>query len=181
MVMYARSDQLEVKCEARPNTSHVRPHRAGPDSDFIPIWGIDCPTCEKGHLKSDPHWSKSKHRIPLTPDEEAEAKHALEDAARMDSQLKLIEARARAEQYRSAVASGELSGLNDDDIIVTGPGEVVSDGSPAVPEDSRADLGASYRALTKEDLVSLARDRGLVVSGTKDVLVDRHVEYDRSN
>lgn len=181
MVMYARSDQLEIKCEAAPGASHVRPRRnpADPESDFMPVWGVDCRPCEQGHLRDDPHWSRSRHRIPLTPDEEEEAQQALQDAARIDSQLKLIEARTRANQYRDAVASGELSGLTEDDIAVTTSADVVQAGPEVPAPRASADLGAPYRALTKKELSDLARDRGLPIAGTKAELVDRHAEHDR--
>jgi hypothetical protein len=107
MVMYARSDELEIKCEARPGASHVRPHKTrDPESEFVAIWGIDCKPCESGHLKANTHWAKNRFRIPLTPDEEQEARDAIDDAARMDAQIKLMEARARPALPRLAVHRG---------------------------------------------------------------------------
>lgn len=145
----------------------------------MPVWGIDCGPCEKGHLKNDPHWSKSRHRIPLTPDEEDEGKQALADAARIQAQLEMIRARKERQEYQAAVASGELAGLNDDDVAVTTASDVVSS-EPSVPSPrASADLGAPYRALLKKELSDLARDRGLPITGNKDELVERLTEYDR--
>lgn len=178
MVLYARADQLEVKCDAAPGSSHVRPRRDArdPHSDFVRVWGVDCPPCERGHLRQDPHWAKSRNRIPLTPDEEAEAQAAIADAARLDAQLKLMEARERASQYRQAAADGRLDGLEDpDDVAITTGSTPAS--PPVVTETLRADPGASYRAMTLPELRKLARDLGLPVTGNKSDLVARHVEY----
>lgn len=180
MVMYARSDELEIKCEARPGTSHVRPHKTkDPLDGFVETWGVDCKPCERGHLKTNPHWAPTRHRIPLTPDEQAEAEAAIQDAARMDAQIKLMEARERSRQYRELAASGELDQLAGEPVITTAS-DVVSGGHGEAGDELSADAGASYRGLTVKDLQSLARDRGLQVSGTKDELVARHTEYDGS-
>lgn len=179
MPMYSRSDVLEVKCEARPGTSHVRPRRG--DGEPIPVWGVDCPPCERGHLVKDPHWAKTKGRIPLTPDEKEEAEEAVREAARLDSQLKMIEARERLARVREYQESGELMAVSDEDVVVTTADDNRNDaGVPDKPAvSSSADVGASYRAMTKPDLADLARDRGMAVSGNKDDLVSRHVEYDQ--
>lgn len=177
MVLYARSDQLEVKCEARPGTSHVRPRKTkDPDSEFVSIWGVDCAPCERGHLRNDPHWARTRHRIPLTPDEKDEAQAAIEDAARMDAQIKLMEARERASRYRELMASGDLDSGAEEPVI-TGTEDTL-ESAPVVTETLQADPGASYRGLTLKDLRDLARDRGVPVSGSKQDLIDRHIEYD---
>jgi len=179
MVMFARSDQLEIKCEARPGTSHVRPHKTkDPIDGFVSVWGIDCPACERGHLKDDPHFARNRHRIPLTPDEQEEAEQAVRDAAAMDAQIKLMEARQRQQQYRELVATGEL-GASLDEPVITTSSEVVSASVPVNGEAPEPDPAASYRGLTVKDLRDLARDRGLPVTGSKDELVGRHAEYDR--
>jgi len=177
MVVYARSDQLEVKCEARPGTSHVRPRRTkDPDSEFVPVWGVDCRQCETGHLKNDPHWARTRHRIPLTPDEKEEAEQAIKDAAHMDAQIKLMEARQRASHYRELLSTGELDAGADEPVITSAEDAVGS--SPVVTETLQADPGASYRGLTLKDLRDLAREREIPVSGSKQDLIDRHIEYD---
>lgn len=183
MVMFARSDQLEIKCEAVPGTSHVRPRRdpRDPDSEFVGIWGIDCKPCETGHLSRDSHWAKNRYRIPLTPDEEDEARHALEDAARMDAQLKLMEARERQREYREAAAAGQLDGLADpDDVAITTAADNRSPEGAVAVLTRPADVGASYRAMTVAELRTLARERGLPVTGSKTDLVARHTGYETS-
>jgi hypothetical protein len=179
MVLFARSDQLEIKCER--GGSHVRPRRdpADPQSDFIPIWGVDCKPCEGGHLRQDPHWSKSRHRIPLTPDEHEEAQAALKEAAFVRGQLELARARTEAQQYREMIATGELAGLNAEDVVITGASEVVSGGPGGAPVTTETDWGASYRGLPVKDLRDLSRDRGLAVTGNKADLVARLAEYDQ--
>jgi len=177
MVLFARSDQLEVKCEARPGTSHVRPRLTrDPDSDFVPTWGVDCPPCERGHLKNDPHWARTRHRIPLTPDEKDEAEQAIRDAAAMDAQIKLMEARQRSAHYKELLATGELD-AGADEPVITGAEDTVAS-APVVTETLQADPGASYRGLPVKDLRDLARDRGIPVSGSKQELIDRHIAYD---
>lgn len=180
MVMFARSDELEIKCEAVPGTSHVRPRRDphDPDSEFVGVWGIDCKPCETGHLARNPHWAKNRHRIPLTPDEKEEAQRAIEDAARMDAEIKLMEARERAATYRDALASGRLDSMPPDDMAITTAADNRS-GEGAVAVLTRpADVGASYRAMTLAELKKLARDRNLPVTGSKTDLVARHVAYE---
>lgn len=179
MAMFARADQLEIKCEL--GGSHVRPRRnpADPDSEFVTVWGVDCSPCERGHLSTDPHWSKSRHRIPLTPDQEEDARAAMQEAAHVRNQLELIRARREAEEYRSLVATGEIAGLDPDEVVITGSSEVVSPGSGDVSVTTETDWGASYRALGVKDLRDLSRERGLPVSGTKAELVDRLAESDQ--
>lgn len=179
MAMFARADVLEVKCEARPGSSHIRPKRDphDPASEFVHVWGVECRPCEVGHLSQDSHWAKNRHRVPLTPDEELEAQSALQDAARMEAQLKLIEARERQREYRAAVASGQLDGLDEPDDVVITTGST----SPDAPEGTGspvADAGASYRPLLVKELRELARERGLPSTGSKSDLVARLVEYD---
>lgn len=183
MVLYARNDIQSVSVPQGVGgcgNEHKRPAKS--DGSPVPIWGIDCPGCEN-HLNNDVHWSRSRYRIPLTPDEEQEAQEAKELAQAAMQQQQIQVARQMAEA--ALVARGAVPEIDPADIAVTG-----SEAVPGSPEAAggQRDRGAlvesakaNYAALGKQELKELARDRGLVLSGTKEDLVARHAEHEVDN
>lgn len=173
MVMYARSDINSIH-DLTPGHTHARPKKL--NGEHFPTWGIDCPPCE-ARLQGDPNWHRSRHRIPLTPDEQEEARdaQAAAEAALHQQQLMLASQALTAQM----AAKGAVPDGNPEDVYVSKPGE--DDDSPAVPQVVPAKTGYDYSALAKTDLKELARDRGLPVSGTSADLVARLTEYDNQH
>ena len=178
MVMYARSDVLEIGCRKVPGTSHVRPRKT--NGEPIPVWGVDCPPCEVAEA-SNPQWSKSRYRIPLTPDEEEEAEEATRMAEAALQQQQLAMARQAALAAQQARFGGALEPETDpeDMAITTSADNVTAAGGVEAGTAPQRDIAADYAALGKTDLKELARDRGLPVTGTKDELVARHVQFEQ--
>lgn len=177
MVMYARSDilRLSLPTESGCGVPHTRPTKG--DGSPFPTWGIDCAACE-AHLGGDPRWSKSRFKIPLTPDEEQEAKD-------LADQSRLVEERIRLELQRQTVTAvlsqqgGQVDEHPEDVAITTSNDEDPgASGGIAGPTGAPKSSAADYNALSKPELMDLARDRGLTVGGTKDALVSRLVSYD---
>jgi len=185
MTMYARSDVVRIRPEGGCGIPHVRPVRKkDPDTgevlSYIPIWGIDCPQCE-AHLGADPQWSKSRFRIPLTPDEleELEEQRQLAEAA-LEQQRQMLAQQALAQ---TQTLRGAQPAIDPDDIAITKSGEGVEDGGDGTSPGAGQQAGAraeDYAALTKSELKDLARERGLTVGGTHADLVQRHVEFDNT-
>ncbi len=166
MVLYARSDVVGVALppEYGCGSGHTRPEGAK-------TWGIDCPPCE-ARLAGDPQWSKSRFRIPPTPDEEEEAKELKERADAALERARLQEAREAAATERARLANFREE--DDGDVVITGS-EGSGGSSTSVKTATRP---ADYSALTKTDLKDLARDRGITVGGTREDLIARHLEHD---
>lgn len=177
MTIFLRSDLLEFPCRKVPGTSHVRPRKA--NGDPIPVWGVDCPPCEVAEA-SNPQVSRSRHRIPLTPDEEDEAREAQKMAEAALHQQQIMLARQAAEAAQSVRLGGLEPTLDADDVAITTSADNVSGDTGRPAATAPADHAASYTPMTKADLVELARDRGLPVTGTKAELVRRHADHDAS-
>jgi hypothetical protein len=178
MVLFARSDVIRVNPGGCGNP-HQRPVKSrDPDSGeetYVSTWGIDCPACER-ILHDDVQWSKSRFRIPLTPDEIEEQKDLKEQADAAAERARMQ--RARDDAAAAMAARGTQSDIDPADMAITGPegsgGAYVNAEGQSVAASSAAD----YNALSKAELKDLARDRGLPLAGTKDDLVVRHVEHD---
>jgi hypothetical protein len=176
MVLYARSDVIRESATEPPGGCgypHERPliDSKNPDKGYVAVWGIDCPPCE-ARLHDDVRWSKTRHRIPLTPDEQLEMQEAKEAAQAMIQQQQILLAQAaQAEAQRARVTSPQG---DDTDAVITKSGA-----SPVAPVNEEAPSGgADYSALRVSDLKDMARERGLGVGGTKEDLIARHLEYD---
>jgi hypothetical protein len=179
MVMWARSDALEIGCRKVPGTSHIRPRKE--NGEPIPVWGVDCPPCEVAEA-NNPQWSRSRFRIPLTPDEVEEAAEAVQmaEAALQQQQLAMARQAALAAQQARLGGALEPQADPDDVAITTSDSNVDAAGSvEGAPPAGQRDIAADYTALAKTDLKELARDRGLPVTGTKDELVARHVQFEQ--
>lgn len=175
MTIYARSDILEEGCRAYPGTSHVRPRKAS--GEPIPVWGIDCPPCEQ-ILSADPRWSRTRFRIPLTPDEQEEAEEATKMAEAALHQQQLMLAR-QAMEAAQQVRFGNLEPtVPDGDLVITTAADNVSGRSAAVPAAAKRNPAADYGGLTRAELAGLCRDHGLPATGTKAELIARLAEHD---
>jgi len=176
MVLYARQDILSVAPSGGCGRSHNRPILSEDDDGeitYVPVWGINCKPCES-ILNDDVQWSKSRHRIPLTPDQVQELADAKEEAERtlQLEQLRKIREDAQLRAQQAAVAtSDEVAGVAP---VITGREDGPSGGSA----NSTGSTAADYGALSKTDLKDLARNRGLPVGGTREDLIARHVEHD---
>jgi hypothetical protein len=175
MTIYARSDILEEPCRAFPGTSHIRPRRAS--GEPVPVWGVECMPCEQA-LASDPRWSRSRFKIPLTPDEEAEAQDALQQARVMQQRLELERAR-QANMELAASRNAMLTDLMNEDVVVTTAADNCGPVPPQVPVPPQRNYEADYGAFTKTELKELCRDRGLSVTGTNPELIARLAENAR--
>jgi SAP domain len=171
MTLYARND-ITLHMSGITGHTHRRPQKD--DGSYVPVWGIDCPACEV-ELGGNPAWSASRYKIPLTPDEEAEAADAKAAADMAMQQAQLAIARDAAVQ--SAAARGAHPDINPEDIAIS-TGEDQGEEATGSAQDPET-LAANYLAMNKNELKDLARDRGLPVSGTAQDLVARHVEYDQ--
>jgi hypothetical protein len=169
MTIYARSDILEEPCRAFPGTSHIRPRRAS--GEPVPVWGVECTPCEQA-LAADPRWSRSRFKIPLTPDEEEEAQEALQQARVMQQRLELERAR-QANNELAASRNAMLTDLMNEDVVVTTAADNRGPVPPQVPVPPQRNYAADYGAFTKAELTELLRERGLSVAGTKAEMVGR--------
>jgi|SRR5580692_2533219 hypothetical protein len=176
MTIFARSDVLEEGCRAFPGTSHIRPRKK--NGEPIPVWGINCQPCELA-LAADPRWSRSRFRIPLTPDEELESKEAqrLAEAALHQQQLMLAREASNA-AMAARFGHGLEPMIDDEDIRITTADDNVSGDRPAAPVTVPANRAADYGGLTRAELAELCRDRSLPATGTKADLTGRLAEND---
>jgi hypothetical protein len=171
MTLFARQDIL---AHQSTNTGHTHRRPAKKDGTPVPVWGIDCPDCE-AELEGHPAWARSRYKIPLTPDEQEEA--ALAQAAAeqaMHQQQLMLAQHATIQQMAARNAAPQVA---DEDFAISTGDDSGEDGGddPAVTDVE----GADYSAMTKNDLKELARDRGLVLSGTREDLLARHLEHDQ--
>lgn len=180
MTLYARNDIIRVSVPGGCGNPHTRPAsgKLGPDGEtlLVQVWGINCPPCET-HLNDDVQWSKSQYKIPMTPDEEQDAE---DERTRHEAALRYEQTRMARESYdrRSREAPESVQAVDPTEIAVTGPesASVSPESVGGVPAASNA---GDYGALDKVALKNMARNRGLSVSGTKDDLIARHLEYDQ--
>lgn len=169
MTIYARSDILEEPCRAFPGSSHVRPRRA--NNEPVPVWGVECTPCELA-LAADPRWSRSRFKIPLTPDEEQEAQDALQQARVLQQRLELERARqANAELMQSRNAM--LADIAGEDVVVTTAADNRRPGPPDAPVTPARNYAADYGGMTRAELAGMCREFGLPTGGTKADLIGR--------
>lgn len=170
MTLYARSDVQAVALGGVDHT-HRRPLRK--DGTAVRRWGLDCATCET-MLDDDNLWSKQKHRIPLTEEEEQEIQE-LNDAANAALERERI---AAAKALAEGVAKHRESGGDEDD-DEDEPVNSDDDKKPA-PEVSqpRNEPQIDYHQINYNDLNKLAKERGLEMGGKKDELVERLERHD---
>jgi len=172
MTLYARND-INAHHDTVTGHSHSRPRKG--DGTRVPIWGIDCPPCERS-LSGNPAWSPSRYKIPLTPDEEAEAADAKEAAERAMQQQQLLLAQSAV--YNQMAARNAQPDINPDDLAVSTSSDAAPPGpaQPAVTGPTLETIKADYATLTKTDLKEACRERQLTVSGTREDLIDRIAE-----
>jgi hypothetical protein len=95
MTVYAMSSTTRVTVSPEGHggcgASHLRP--ADENGRPVPVWGIDCPSCEQ-YLRSDPQWSVTIEEIVPTFDEKKSADKWAVQGAR-DQQLMLTAAVAQ--------------------------------------------------------------------------------------
>ncbi|HUN38476.1 MAG TPA: SAP domain-containing protein [Trebonia sp.] len=171
MVLYARND-INAHHDMSTGHSHSRPRKS--DGTRVPIWGIDCPPCERS-LSGNPAWSSSRYKIPLTPDEEQEAADAKAAAESAMHQQQLMLAQAAVTNQMAA--RNAQPDINPDDLVVSSdpeeqPASVKAAATAIMVEQVKAD----YATLTKTDLKDVCRERNLTVSGTREDLIDRIAE-----
>src|SRR5580692_124310 len=113
MVLYARND---INAHHDTNTGHTHSRPRKDDGTRVPIWGIDCPLCERA-LSGNPAWSSSRYKIPLTPDEEQEAadSKAAAEQAMQQMQMQL----AHAAMVSQAAARNDRPDINPDDLVIS--------------------------------------------------------------
>lgn len=173
MVLYARND-IQSHHSGRTGHNHRRPAKG--DGTPVPIWGINCPPCEQ-ELAGHPAWAATRYKIPLTPDEEAEAADARAAAESAMHQQQLLLAQSAV--MSQMAAKNAVPEIDSEDIAVTSDSEPAPSGDGGSPSPPSQE--SDYDVLTKTDLKDLARDRGLPVSGTREDLVARLIEYDSKN
>jgi hypothetical protein len=170
MTLYARND-INAHHDTETGHSHSRPVRG--DGTRVPIWGIDCPPCER-KLAGNPAWSGSRYKIPLTPDEEIEAADARAAAEQAMQQQQLMLAQSAV--MNQIAARGAQPDINPEDLAITSEPESLPPGLARLAAKSGPTLDsvkADYATLTKTDLKEACKDRGLPVSGNREDLIDR--------
>lgn len=176
MTIFARSDILEEGCRAVPGSSHVRPRKG--NGEPVPVWGIDCPPCEVA-LAADPRWSKTRFRIPLTPDETEEAAEAQKMAEAALHQQQLMLARQASEAAMAAKFGGLEPTVPDGDLVITtAANNVTGKAAASQPLVARRNPAADYGGLTRAELQELCRDHGLATSGSKAELIRRLADHE---
>jgi hypothetical protein len=177
MVLYARSDIIREQPVGGCGKPHIRPV-IGKDNNgedqLAPVWGIDCPPCE-AVLAGRVTWSRKRHQIPLTPDQEEEAEGARQMAqAALERQQALAAQKVAELGLRNAQAGDD--GIDPADVHITSAED--GDGPSENEENPSGGMDPSdLRALDKSALKQMAAGRGLPVGGTKDDLVSRLAEY----
>jgi hypothetical protein len=171
MTLYARQD-IQLHMSGATNHRHRRPTKQ--DGTPVPVWGIDCPSCE-AELDGHPGWARSRYKIPLTPDEIEDAETA-QAAARQALHMQQL-ALANQALVAQMTAKNIEPEIPDGDLAISSSSEMDDDDDAATSVEGSS--SADYSAMNKNDLKDLARDRGLVLSGTREDLIARHVEHDQ--
>lgn len=171
MTLYARQD-IQMHMSGATGHRHRRPVKG--DGTPVPVWGIDCPQCE-AELAGHPGWARSRYKIPLTPDEQEEAALAKAAAEQALHQQQLM--LAHQALLSQAAARGAEPAISPEDLAISTSAD--ADDGLADEDESPQDAAADYSAMNKNDLKDLARERGLVVSGSREDLLSRHLDYDQ--
>lgn len=169
MTLYARSDVQAVALGGVDHT-HRRPLRK--DGTPVRRWGLDCATCEP-MMDDDNLWSKQKHRIPLTVEEEQEIQE-LNDAANAALERERI---AAAKALAEGVAKHRENGGDEDDPDDE-PFDADAEMRATASKDATPAVQIDYAAMQYNDLNKLAKERGLEVGGKKPELVERLERHD---
>lgn len=168
MTLYARSDITAIAIGGVGHT-HVRPSRR--DGTPVRTWELDCADCET-HLDDDILWSKSKYKIPLTEEEKAENAELAEQANAAIERERIAAARALAEGVRTE-RRDPIEDEDDKPVTSDRPDQKTESEEkppPAVTPD--------YEKINYNDLVKLAKERGVEHTGKKPELIKRLEEYD---
>jgi hypothetical protein len=168
MTLFARSDVQAVALGGVDHT-HRRPLRK--DGTPVRRWGLDCDVCE-GMLDDDNLWSKQKHKIPLTEEEEQEIKD-LNDAANAAMERERIAAAKALAEGVGRRRESEEDEDEDDDPVDPDDDKNKQEQDPPAPA-----VVINYAEINYNDLNKLAKERGLEMGGKKDELVKRLEQHD---